>query len=297
MELTRCIKLYLIAMRQEGKSDATLRQYGWHLDRLSGWFADRGVTSIRQVSRDLLREWGAGLHDGWAPATVRQAVSAARSFLTWCRAETLIDEDLAHSLRVPDVKVRLQRTLTAAEIQGLVAACPQTPLGLRNRALICLLADSGLRASEICRLQVANTHIPFGTLTVIGKGGDQEMAYFGETTAAWLAAWLAVREAAPRVKALFVSIGGVKPGHPLTPSGLRHVLRRLGTMAGIDGVSPHAFRRAFACIATEAGVPSRVLQKAGRWSDIRMVERYTMGLNVSALYRLYSPVEFLERCA
>jgi len=59
-------------------------------------------------------------------------------------------------------------------------------------------------------------------------------------------------------------------------------------------VSPHAFRRAFACISTKAGAPSRVVQKIGRWDDIRMVERYTKALQAGKLYRQYSPADFVE---
>ena len=131
-------------------------------------------------------------------------------------------------------------------------------------------------------------------LLVVSKGGDENWGFFGKATTRRLRAWLQVREAAKGVGTLFVSLGGNTRGRPLTTSGLRNILRRLGEAAGIEGVSPHTFRRAFACISTEAGTPSRVLQDLGRWADIRMVERYTQALQAAKLAGHYSAVDFLE---
>lgn len=157
-------------------------------------------------------------------------------------------------------------------------------MGLRNLALVSLLVDSGLRAAEICRLQVENVDLKLGLLVVVMKGGDEDIACFGETTAKRLEEWLGVQVAADGIETVFVSVGGITPRQPLTTSGLRNILRRLGEKAGVKGVSPHAFRRAFACISTEAGAPSRVVQAIGGWNDIRMVERYTKALRVRKLY-------------
>jgi len=75
--LIQAVRSYLVAGRQAGLSDTTLKQYGWYLGRLTNWLLDHGVDRVAGVTRDLLREWGAGLRDAWSPATVKQGVSAA----------------------------------------------------------------------------------------------------------------------------------------------------------------------------------------------------------------------------
>jgi len=110
-----------------------------------------------------------------------------------------------------------------------------------------------------------------------------------------LRVWLEVRPALPGIGAFFVSVGGTTPCRSLTTRGLRIILKKLGEKAGVLDVSPHAFRRSFACIATEAGASSRVLQMCGRWEDIRMVERYTQALQAARLYQRYSPMTFIEK--
>ena len=95
-------------------------------------------------------------------------------------------------------------------------------------------------------------------------------------------------------EAVFTSVGGNTPGRALTTRGLRTILRNRGDKLNISGVSPHAFRRGLAVIATLAGAPSRAVQAAGRWGNIREVERYTSSWQARALYERWSPVDYAE---
>lgn len=106
--------------------------------------------------------------------------------------------------------------------------------------------------------------------------------------------WLAIRPfiAEPACDHLIVSIGGKEPGKKMTRWGLRSTLERICKRAGVQGVSPHVMRRTFATLATENGAPSRLLQVAGRWKDIRMVETYTRTLQAEKI-RPFSVVDRL----
>ncbi len=168
--MKRTIDEYLTALRQAGRSPVTLRQYDWHLQRMADWLDREGAAHPGDVSRSVLRRWGASLYDGWEAATVKQAVCAARGFFRWCAEEGIIEVDPGRALRTPRVPQRVQRTLTRAEVQSLLAQCDGTEVGTRNRALVSLLVDSGLRASEVCRLKVGDVALESGLLVVIGKG-------------------------------------------------------------------------------------------------------------------------------
>ncbi len=284
---------FLTAICQEGKSRATIAQYGWHLHRLRLWMAGGGVAEPAGVTRRLLRRWGATLRDRWAPATVKQAVSAARAFFRWTALEEGWESDPGRGLVVPRVPIRLQRTLTADEVGLMLAACDTGAVrGLRMGALISLLVDSGIRAGEVCRLSRVDCDLVRGAVVVLGKGGGERRAHFGQATGKRLDCWLRVRPQAG-TDALFVSLGGRSPLCRLTTRGLGSILSRFGEACEVEGVSPHTFRRAFACIATEAGAPSRVVMGAGGWSNIGMVERYTQGLEAERLYRRYSPADYM----
>ena len=168
----------------------------------------------------------------------------------------------------------------------MLAACDLYTLrGTRDAAIINALIDTGLRAAEICAIDVDRLCTEQRQLIVKVKGGQECRVWFGETTAAALNEWLAIRPAAPGQVALFVAVGGSTPGGRLTTRGLRSIVRSVGRQAG------HAFRRGFACIATQAGAPTRTVQLAGRRADIRMVEDYTRTLRGEGLYDQWSPAD------
>lgn len=298
-EIELTIREFLLAKRQEQCSPGTIEKYTYRLNLVAGWLAERGVTRPDQLSRLLLREWGASLDPSWQPATTSHAIAVVCSWLTWLQDERLIDERLGDALRSPKKKLRMQRTLSEVEVQRLLAACDGLPTGKREAAVVSLMVDSGLRASEVCRLKESDLIFDFpldgqlvNFIPVIGKGGDEEPVFFGTDTAIRLLDWLAARKPAAGVETVFISVGGNTPGHPLTRHGLGDLLQRLGEHAGVPGVSPHSLRRTFAMLLDASGHSTRQIQKLGRWSDIRMVERYTQALRAGKNYR--APMDRLK---
>ena len=84
--------------------------------------------------------------------------------------------------------------------------------------------------------------------------------------------------AKPEVPTLFVSMGGNRPGTALTPDGLRSIFRALGAKSGLPNLSPHMLRRTFATLAIRQGASSKLVQVAGGWSSLLMVERYAQAI-------------------
>lgn len=311
-ELEISIREFLVAFKQEDKSPGTVEKYGWHLERMAVWLGQRGVTRPGQMNRLLLREWGAGLYDTWSASTVKQAVCAAKAFLKFCREEKLIDEPLADCLKLPRVESGEQRVLDIQEVQSVVASFdPEKVLDVRDLAIISLLVDSGLRASELCRLREsdlrfgvqlydpeANQIVTVNVLSVVRKGKKRKQpAYFGDETAERIRAWLKMRPhlARPDTEELFVSRGGLKPGTTLTRDGLRAIIRIIAKRAGVAHFSPHALRRSFAHLLVFAGANSRSIQLYGNWSNLKEVETYTASLQAGGQYPRYSPMRLVER--
>jgi site-specific recombinase XerC len=224
---------------------------------------------------------------GWGNSQQCVAVNACRKFLRWRYGTS--HPALGARIKVEDSKP--QRTLMPQKaLELLMSFDASNPKGARDLALAALLLDTGLRASEICRLQLADCDLEQKLLTVLVKGGKWEFAVFSDRTAEWISAWVAVRIANPGVGALFVNI---KQGTQLTRDGLKCLMRDWGAAIGI-ALSPHDFRRSYATIASIFGGPTRLVQIGGRWHDIAMVERYTRALQLDAV-RPYLPVANLIR--
>jgi site-specific recombinase XerD len=299
-ELELSIREYLLAKKQEGCAAGTLEKYAIRLAEFIQWLANREITRPNQLTRLILREWGASLNDDWSSSTRRHVITIARGFLRWLVSEGWLDDGIPTALKLPKIKRRIQRSLSAEEVKALLDCCDDSSFGRRDAAIVSLMVDSGLRASEVCRLKLDDLIFDFqlddrliNLVLVIGKGGHQDAIPFGQDTARRLRAWLDVRAAHQSVTNVIVSLGGHTPLKSLTRFGLGQLLRDLGERAGVPDVTPHSLRRTFALMLDDAGVTTRQIQVLGRWSDIRMVELYTHGLKAARFY--VSPADRINK--
>lgn len=187
-----------------------------------------------------------------------------------------------------------QRSLNLDQVKSLLLTFDtSTPKGRRDLAICSLFLDSGLRVSEVCNIDLTHFHPDDLFFDVFIKGGRWDRAIFSSYTLSCILCWLPDRSvfSVPDCSRLFISLGGTKPGTSLTRSGLQRIVFYWGKSIGIQ-LSPHDLRRTFATLATIAGAPSRLLQKAGRWSDISMVQQYTKSVETDA-FRNYFPINFI----
>lgn len=194
------------------------------------------------------------------------------------------------SARLKRITGKPQRALDPETALRLLASFdPYSAKGARDLAICALALDTGLRVSELCRLQQADTDTNSRVLQVIVKGGQWSAAVFSEETAAHIERWKLFREKLNPKGFLFVSTFN---GNGLKPNGLGNIVRQWGKRIGIV-LSPHDLRRSFAVLATIAGAPERVLMEGGRWSSSQMVKRYTRTLKLETM-RQYLPMSRLK---
>jgi site-specific recombinase XerD len=274
------IEEYLLSLFQEGYSVCTIRNYGWQLHQFGRWSSSNCFTAPCEIDRSGVRKWGAELRLKYQPQTQKQGVVAVRSFFKWLVKEKICDDNPAEVLRTPKIKIVQQRTLTLSEVSRLLQICPDKPKGIRDQAIIALLVDTGLRVSELCNIKLDDVDFSRKRISIVGKGGDGEVAYFSDICEVYLLRWLEIRShvAKKGCSHFFVSVGGQTSGQKFTERGLRSNLKQVGIKAGVDGVTPHAFRRSFATIRIKLGQSTRSVQELGRWHDLKTFERYTLAL-------------------
>jgi integrase/recombinase XerC len=210
----------------------------------------------------------------WGHSMQWVAYNALKGFIAWQYGKS----HPALALKIKRGESGPQRVLNMEQVKTLLASFnTMSPKGIRDLAICTLMLDSGLRVSEICRLEMKYLNIQDRHLAVIIKGGRWGKGVFSVETARYLENWIDIRGnfAAPDVKTVFVGIKGNTPGRPMTRYGMGIVVRDWGKRAGIGQLSPHDLRRTFAVIATRLRAPARTLQVAGRWNSLAMVEHYT----------------------
>ena len=181
------------------------------------------------------------------------------------------------------VKKRLPR-LTADELRQIVKAC-----NVRDRAIVLLMADSGLRRGEVCALDWSDIDMGTGAVTVRrGKGRKPRLSRIGATTRRALLAYR--RTLADRDGVVFQS----RKGGRLTGTGMLLIFRRLSRVTGIH-VTPHALRRTWAILSLRAGMDPLHLQALGGWTDLEMVSYYASleDEDILQAHAQHSPVDRL----
>jgi integrase len=261
----------------EGTRDAYGRLLADYLATIGGKVSEDAVTKAS------VRRWLAG-HDTWGNSTRWMGYIAVRSLAShlWGDDHPVMD------LKIKRGDSPVGRTLTVSQARQLYTwleskarAGGWSDKYRRDLAMYSLFIDTGLRSFEVCGLDMSHLDMEKLRLKTRVKGGDWGAAIFSDRTAANLDDWYDARLAvAGDTDAVFVGVGGSKPGHRLTTGGLRAIVRKWGKGAGVGKLSPHVFRRTFATLATLGGAPSRMVQLAGRWSRIEEVERYTQALTL-----------------
>lgn len=296
--LATCAKRYLSASAAGGLAPRTIHHYRVRLNLFIDWCGAKGIETVEQVTVDDVTDYIAHIMDTRAQATAKASAVIVKAFFNFCAQRYGVPSPAA-ALKTPQPKPTRQRTFTRAEIQRLFATCnTTTAMGARDYAMMALLLDSGLRASELLALNVTDLLLDQNKAWVKVKGGAMAVAYYTDQTKRALLRWLEHRnELVPvsaRVQPLFISLAGHTPGRRLTPRGLRFRFDDLGELAKVPDVSPHAFRRTFAVFALKAGAPTEVVRRMGRWSTLNEVTRYSQELDLETEAPQYMPMDWLK---
>lgn len=230
---------------------------------------------IRELEGQPIRKWGAGelfkfvKRENWGDSMQYVALNACKSFIRWKYGE----KHKALSAKIKHVKSKQQRSLNQQQLIQLLAMFDTyTPRGARNQCIVALAADSGLRVAELARVSLANMDLEKRKIEVKTKGGQWEFASYSPETAAIIDRWLSYRNDPNKINTLFM----------LKTSSIKTLFRRWSKKVGFK-ISPHDCRRGFAMMSMRNGAPTRIIQEAGRWGEIGMVEHYTRGIEAEAI--------------
>lgn len=278
MDLAHALEEYLGYLAVErGSSENTIASYGRDLARYVAWLAERGVTDPEDVTRQLIEEHVGALVDvGLAPSSVERAVSAIKGLHRFMVADELCSAFPTADLPLPAKPARLPDVISVeAAARLLDQPFPQTPSGLRDRAILETLYGCGLRASELCGLDLRSVVLDEALLRVHGKGGKERVVPVMGTAAAALSAYLEQGrgELVGRrsTQAVFLNVRGGR----LSRQSVHAIVERYGRVAGIKGLHPHTLRHSYATHLLEGGADLRAVQELLGHANIATTQLYT----------------------
>lgn len=223
---------------------------------------------------------------------------------TWMMAEGMVDSHILRSLRKPKPEKNQIDPLTETEIRAILQAAARSRVYQRNghqacdhalgtavrtRAIILLLLDTGIRASELCGLDIEDVDLKARRLRIWGKGDKERFIPFSARTGQALWKYYATLPDPKNKLPFFVTQTGKRLGR----NELAHRLQVLAERAGVKAGNPHRFRHTFAINYLRNGGDIYTLQSIMGHSSLDMVRRYLAiaQIDLETAHRRASPVE------
>jgi integrase/recombinase XerD len=275
---------FLADCRARNLSPRTIEQYEWSIHRFGQSLEPH--PSLADLEPVAARAWIESLKDTRAPTSVRTAVSALKVFAAWTVTEGYLRADPLATVRLPRAPRPLIQPLSGSQVAALMRVGSAI-----LRVAVAILADTGVRASELCGLTVDD--VREGFLFVAGKGGHERLAPYGEACRAELSAYVNKGRGLPRAgnEPLLLTATGVA----LTPHRLGELMRYAGRAADLRGVrvSPHTLRHTFAIEFLRNGGGELALQKALGHRSLDMVKIYAelTEVDLAHAHRAASPLD------
>lgn len=224
-----------------------------------------------------------------ASSSQARKLSALKSFHKFLLLEKYVDINVAKMIANPKQEKKLPTVLSVEEIDKLLKSLTtDTPIAIRDKAMIELTYTSGLRVSELINLKLSDYHPSMGFIDVFGKGNKERVVPVGEEAVYYLNLYL--KESRPKLAKtnlnnyIFVNS---RNGGPVSRQSFFEIIREKALLAGIDKpISPHKIRHSFASHLLEHGLDLRIIQELLGHEDISTTEIYTH-INNAHLKKVY----------
>lgn len=257
---------YELSCSSRNLSDRTFANRRSTVLKMVAWL---GVDDPAEVTKIQMMKWMKHVYSTHTGSGPRGEYNNAKAFWQWWAAENELPSPMAGIQRPKDVVPQVE-VLTADEVERLLKVTSgKDRQSIRDRALLLILMESGLRRAEVAALNVEDIDIRAREVEVRnGKGGKPRTASFGTDTALALTRLLKVHQT--KRGALFVRSNGVR----LSEQSITLVVRRRADEAGVEDVHPHRFRHNYAHTWLSQGGSEVGLMTLCGWSSSQMLLRY-----------------------
>jgi integrase/recombinase XerD len=264
---------------QDGLAASSLASYRRDLSAWSAWLERHAHRSLLAAERTDVEAFLAAQFQSKAKiASINRRLSTLRRFYRLHAAQATMAADPTLRVKSPKLPRSLPRNLSEDQVAALLGAPDtETPLGLRDRAMLETLYATGLRVSELVGLKLSQVSLDMGVVRVLGKGNKERLVPLGEEAIDWLKRYCTTARAElggdAKAEAVFVT---ARRG-PMSRQAFWQLIKRHAATAGIarTALSPHTLRHAFATHLLNHGADLRVVQLLLGHSDITTTTIYT----------------------
>lgn len=281
---------FLEACEADGLAETTMT---WYRSLLTPFVDEWGHSLIKTISVKDIRKYLIRIRRKYEKEhTINDHNRALHRFWKWVHEEYAIPNPMRR-IAYPKKPNPNPNPIRIEHVAALFGATRDNEYGIRDRAIIAWLLDTGARAGGTITVRVSDIDFTRRRVVITEKGSKTRMVTFTEFTERFLKAWIAVRK--PEVKTLFYNLQELTP---LTTSGLRQILKRLRRRAKIETrIYTHMFRHGFAQnYLMNGGDLASLFRLMGHADPSTTVWYYTIFTEgeLAQLHEEFSPIRQLE---
>ena len=260
-------------------STHTVESYKHALTEFNDYLAEEysDMPEVEEINTNDIRPFLGWLNDkGNARASLRQKISAVKSFFKYCQKKGYVKRNPATLVPTPKSQKKLPSFLLKNEITSMLANCDlESPLGLRNLALTELLYSSGLRISEALQLEVTGINFSQKTVRVLGKGNKERVVPIGEKALLAISNYMVARHKLAKnniEKAMFLTNTGKRLD---SPGAYRAIHKLMIGATEATQKSPHVLRHSFATHLLDNGADIQSVSEMLGHASLSTTQVYT----------------------
>ena len=283
---------YLVV--EKGLSKNTIEAYSLDLTRFLDYLRGKGIRELRDIGKFDVRGFLLSLkRKNLSAKSIGRDLSAIRSFFKFLIQEGILETNPIEDLESPKVAKKLPEILSLKEIEQILEQPDlQTPLGIRDRAMLEMLYATGMRVSELTRLPTHQVNLEGGYVLLYGKGSKERVVPLGSEAMNWVSLYLSTarRILAKAKESPFLFIN--RSGKGMSRQGFWKNLKDYARRAGLrKRISPHLLRHSFASHLLERGADLRSVQMMLGHVDISTTQIYThvTGERLKKVHKQYHP--------
>jgi integrase/recombinase XerD len=285
------IEAFLYDRKTQNMSKGTLEFYQCKLQNFIYFCEGRAVRNILQITPTLLRDYLLDLvskcHN---PGGCHAAYRTVKTFLRWWEDEAEPQDWInpIKKVKAPKMSIEPLDPVDIETVKAMLGVCSHNLIGLRDKAMMFFLLDTGVRASELVSINLEDVNPISGYVLVrVGKGRKPRTVFLGSKSRKMLRAYLRLRH--DHCDALWITDDEER----LTFWGVKSLMRRRANQAQVKTPQLHSFRRWFALSCLRAGMNVYSLQELMGHADLQVLRRYLKQTNqdIREAHRRAGPVD------
>jgi len=283
------VEQLLRAKKSENITKGTIKFYKLRLKVFTDYLETQEIKFISQITANTIRDFLLLLEErGHNSGGIHGYFRSIKVFLKWYwNEEEPIGTNPISKVKAPKVLVEAIQGITKDEFQSLLDECSNNDfLGERDKAILKVLYDTGVRANELCNIRLEDINLIDNSIFILmGKGRKPRMVFFGKSTKKQIRKYLRLRG----IEGTYFFT--VRSGERIDYESLRGIIRRLALKADIKGISLHDFRRAFCLECLRKGMSEITIARLMGHTTTQLIGRYARQTTVDLMNSYKSPID------